>query len=211
MKVKALILDFCVLCGTKTAIHQHHLIPRINGGTDEPENILSLCEKHHGLFHDHSGLFHSHKKLSRKGIKKAQETGVRFGKKIERPSINYLLDKESELGKYFVIMILASYGYYVKDVICMKWKDLKDLNLPKDLFTKLYSSKPDDAALSDLIFKTISKNVGKRENAFNVYYKRFCQKYNNEIEYTLPIISNEELAKIHNLLKIRLAKHENLG
>jgi hypothetical protein len=41
-----------VLCGTKEGIEQHHVLPRSEGGTDEPTNILTVCGTHHGLVHN---------------------------------------------------------------------------------------------------------------------------------------------------------------
>ena len=46
-----MILDFCVFCGVKDGIEQHHVVPRAEGGTDDPANILSVCGTHHGLVH----------------------------------------------------------------------------------------------------------------------------------------------------------------
>lgn len=45
------ILDFCVFCGTKEGVEQHHIVPKDAGGTDAPENILSVCGAHHGMLH----------------------------------------------------------------------------------------------------------------------------------------------------------------
>ena len=37
-----MILDFCVFCGTKEGVEQHHVLPRSEGGSDDPTNILSV-------------------------------------------------------------------------------------------------------------------------------------------------------------------------
>jgi hypothetical protein len=34
-------------CNCRRNLHIHHIIPRSHGGSDEPENKLTLCEKHH--------------------------------------------------------------------------------------------------------------------------------------------------------------------
>ncbi|MGV8121579.1 MAG: HNH endonuclease [Candidatus Xenobiia bacterium LiM19] len=34
-------------CNCRRNLHIHHIIPRSQGGSDEPENKLTLCEKHH--------------------------------------------------------------------------------------------------------------------------------------------------------------------
>jgi DNA invertase Pin-like site-specific DNA recombinase len=48
---KGVILDFCVFCGAKEGVEQHHVVPRSEGGSDDPTNILSVCGVHHGLLH----------------------------------------------------------------------------------------------------------------------------------------------------------------
>jgi len=32
---------------SRAAVHAHHIIPRSQGGTDDPENLVSLCAAHH--------------------------------------------------------------------------------------------------------------------------------------------------------------------
>lgn len=41
----------CVKCGSKEFLHIHHLIPRSKGGSDEPSNLVTLCEKCHSGIH----------------------------------------------------------------------------------------------------------------------------------------------------------------
>ena len=45
-------LDFCVICGSKTDLQHHHIIPKSKGGDDHPHNFLTLCWKHHNWIHD---------------------------------------------------------------------------------------------------------------------------------------------------------------
>ncbi len=39
---------------SRAAVHAHHIIPRSQGGTDDPENLVSLCAAHH-LYGIHGG------------------------------------------------------------------------------------------------------------------------------------------------------------
>ena len=39
---------------SRTSVHAHHIIPRSQGGTDDPENLVSLCAAHH-LYGIHGG------------------------------------------------------------------------------------------------------------------------------------------------------------
>lgn len=41
----------CVLCGSTERLQRHHLVPRSKGGTDTPENQVTLCEGCHRKLH----------------------------------------------------------------------------------------------------------------------------------------------------------------
>ena len=44
----------CQRCGTKnTRLYAHHLIPLSEGGSNEPKNLITLCEKCHEDMHFH--------------------------------------------------------------------------------------------------------------------------------------------------------------
>jgi hypothetical protein len=45
-------LTFCALCGSKKALEHHHVVPKSLGGSDEQENILTLCSVHHVMIHN---------------------------------------------------------------------------------------------------------------------------------------------------------------
>jgi len=45
-------LTFCVACNSKDNLHQHHLVPRVLGGSDSQENLITLCEPCHVKLHD---------------------------------------------------------------------------------------------------------------------------------------------------------------
>ena len=40
-------LNFCVLCGTTEKLHHHHVIPKVQGGTNDEDNFITLCFDHH--------------------------------------------------------------------------------------------------------------------------------------------------------------------
>lgn len=37
----------CFVCGIQFGVYPHHILPRDQGGTDDPKNIVYLCENHH--------------------------------------------------------------------------------------------------------------------------------------------------------------------
>lgn len=41
---------FCAICGRRlVSLDVHHLLPRRHGGSDDPRNLITLCERHHGV------------------------------------------------------------------------------------------------------------------------------------------------------------------
>ncbi|HEY6004453.1 MAG TPA: HNH endonuclease signature motif containing protein [Anaeromyxobacter sp.] len=47
-KVRERDLGRCQVPGcSRRAVHAHHIIPRSQGGTDDPENLVALCACHH--------------------------------------------------------------------------------------------------------------------------------------------------------------------
>lgn len=39
------------ICGNRRWVHQHHIIPKNEGGPDTPENLITLCSAHHRQWH----------------------------------------------------------------------------------------------------------------------------------------------------------------
>ncbi len=52
-------IDFCAVCGSKKDLVLHHRIPKIEGGNNNPTNLVVLCKECHRKIH-------SVKKLRRK-------------------------------------------------------------------------------------------------------------------------------------------------
>jgi len=50
----------CQGCGaTGVELHAHHKIPRSVGGSDEPDNLITLCKGCHARLHPFTGLWWS--------------------------------------------------------------------------------------------------------------------------------------------------------
>mgnify|MGYP001303705599 CR=1 FL=1 len=73
-------LRFCVLCGTTENLHHHHVIPKIKGGIDDDENLITVCDKHHHMIHNMRQNVDMYE-LARIGREKARRSGVKFGRK----------------------------------------------------------------------------------------------------------------------------------
>jgi hypothetical protein len=73
-------LNFCAVCGKPDddgILEFHHFIPKSEGGSDDETNLLTLCYSCHGVIH---GIFRKNiKDLTKKGLKKAKESGKRLG------------------------------------------------------------------------------------------------------------------------------------
>ena len=41
----------CQICGSHGKLEVHHIIPRVEGGSDRPANLITLCEKCHDTHH----------------------------------------------------------------------------------------------------------------------------------------------------------------
>ncbi len=41
----------CAKCGSPRDLHVHHRIRRSQGGRDEPQNLVTLCQIHHSWVH----------------------------------------------------------------------------------------------------------------------------------------------------------------
>src|SRR6516164_2124672 len=83
-----IILNFCVACGDSTPNHphQHHLVPRSCGESDNHTNKITLCGVCHGKWHGVEWDT-SHKALIAAGMKRAQAKGTKSGKPIGRPAL----------------------------------------------------------------------------------------------------------------------------
>ena len=81
-----MITDFCVICGTKDNLHDHHIVCKksilkpISGDYDDPTNLITLCGEHHGWIHGMKpNRFNDWSNLKKNGIKIAKRNGVKFG------------------------------------------------------------------------------------------------------------------------------------
>jgi predicted transcriptional regulator YheO len=83
-----MITDFCVICGTKENLHNHHIVCKksklkpISGDIDHYTNLITLCGEHHGWIHGMKpNRFNDNNRLRMAGIKKAQKEGRMGGRK----------------------------------------------------------------------------------------------------------------------------------
>jgi hypothetical protein len=70
------ITPFCCLCGGLHPMELHHVIPKVHGGTDESNNIISICIPCHMRVHEFGIKRINMRTLSLEGIAKAKAAGV---------------------------------------------------------------------------------------------------------------------------------------
>lgn len=79
----------CFECGS-VFDHWHHVVPKSLGGT----KTIPLCESCHSKVHNVQFL--NHKDLTRKGIERARQNGVRFGNDItytiDHPAVRFIMN-----------------------------------------------------------------------------------------------------------------------
>ena len=63
----------CFECGSSDEIHNHHVVPKILGGT----KTVPLCPTCHGKVHGVDFL--NHKELTKQGLANAKKRGVKLG------------------------------------------------------------------------------------------------------------------------------------
>jgi transposase len=64
----------CFECGSTDDLHEHHVVPRVKGGT----KTVALCVRCHGLVHGRNML--NHRELTIEGLNKAKQSGKKLGR-----------------------------------------------------------------------------------------------------------------------------------
>lgn len=47
-------------CDITWCLAVHHIIPKVRGGTEHPNNLRTLCQIHHGKSHSKLGIYKKH-------------------------------------------------------------------------------------------------------------------------------------------------------
>jgi hypothetical protein len=86
-------LTFCVLCGATEQLEHHHVDPN---GSDEPENMITVCSAHHGKIHGMKKRCDV-RKLTKEGLAKRKAAGVVLGRPVGARFDNKLDDRVDEI------------------------------------------------------------------------------------------------------------------
>ena len=79
----------CFECGTIDDLQEHHVVPRLRGGT----KTVPLCYSCHCRAHGHDAKGMNHKKLTKEALSQAKSRGVKLGS--DNPAIRAGLEKRS--------------------------------------------------------------------------------------------------------------------
>jgi len=75
-------LNFCCICGTKENLHDHHIIPRHRGGSDDETNLITLCGTHHSWIHGMKPTsWNNHSNATKTALTEAKKLGFKLGRK----------------------------------------------------------------------------------------------------------------------------------
>lgn len=78
-------LDFCVVCGTKENLQQHHIVPvvisKVKRNIKKYDDSITVCSYHHNLIHDRKINIVNHRELTLIGLNQARINGVKIGRK----------------------------------------------------------------------------------------------------------------------------------
>jgi hypothetical protein len=104
-------LTFCAACGSTKELNHHHLVPRANGGSEEPENLVTLCAECHDLVH--SRPYHW-RELWQVGIARAKSNGWKPGRplSVDREEIRRLRDQGVSPEKIWKMLGVARSSVY---------------------------------------------------------------------------------------------------
>jgi transposase len=79
-------LSFCCVCGTNKDLEHHHFIPKVEGGSDDEDNIITFCATHHDFVHGWKRV--NRRILQKIGIAKARSNPENDPFKGRKPSYN---------------------------------------------------------------------------------------------------------------------------
>ena len=126
-------LNFCVLCGSTENLEHHHVIPLSLGGSNEEDNIITLCAKHHVQVHNlNDSRIHASaliKAAKEKNRKMGKFLGGRspFGYKIVD---GFLVKDEKKYPILKKIQLLKERGMSLEQI--RKWlEETHDVSLTK--------------------------------------------------------------------------------
>lgn len=69
----------CVVCGSTSDLEYHHKAPFVLSNDNSRENLVCLCSNCHAAIHTYGNKQISRSQLTKEGLKRAKERGIRLG------------------------------------------------------------------------------------------------------------------------------------
>ena len=169
-------------------LHVHHIVFKSNGGTDTPENLITLCETCHNNLH--SGLFVLPTKGKKSKTKHATEIGM-----VKSQLKKRWIDLNSNCNSN--ISTTETFGYETKYI--------------RENILSLVKTHANDAiaiACNSLSLNVVSNNKIKLIPSHIIYYKKHVSK--GDYQQTSGIRSEKKIptGKLFGLRKFDLIKTE---
>jgi len=167
-----MITNYCVVCGNKNDLYNHHFIPlSMKEGEDKDNNIITLCNYHHNFIHRiESNL--DIRKLQKINIKRKVDNGEFFGGK--KPFAMKLVST----GKKYKNkrgQVKSEIRLVRPDYDSEEFKILKFIHLNKSNFSY---RKLEEVILENFKIKLVQSYIHKLYHFNNEYLKKF----KNELE-----------------------------
>jgi len=181
----------CRLCKRKTGqMHVHHVIWRRNGGSDTPENLVTLCEKCHEKVH-------ANPKIDQKVVKKFEGLKKRF---THPTMLNSVMPKFYEWLKDIFPEVSKTYGYETKD-------KRRKYDLPKEHWIDAYLVGIGDSEPSNQMIEPFQFKQFRRHNRANIK-RQEDRKYYIE-KKKVAVNRNKRAGQTFDSLKDLVAKEGN--
>jgi hypothetical protein len=90
-------------------LHNHHLVARSQGGSDDETNLITLCVECHGLLHGVDWQ-NNHPRLVRAGLARAKDEGKTLGRPKTTPATEKAIRAALSRGGEGMHKIAARFG-----------------------------------------------------------------------------------------------------
>ncbi len=126
----------CMLCGTTEGLAVHHIIPIADGGTDTIDNMITLCDKHHYLYHHwpEDESFGTRKLLIKSMDKKAHDGYAQY----KAPFGYGYIDGKLVVNEDEAITIKDIYKAYIREKSTLRVSRI--FNLPRSLIYRILTN-----------------------------------------------------------------------
>lgn len=165
----------CVMCGANNNLHHHHVIPRSQGGSNDQNNLITVCAKCHAIIHgmpSHTWVHNQEmkKRTERKNRKKRKFNGgtpklTTFTLERQRDIFEKISGRSRNMLRNQVLFLLIVSKVRINEICMLKWKhivgnkikipDHGEVVIKKDLILLLKKlSQQDEITKEDFIIRT---------------------------------------------------------